>query len=263
MKTKKYLNQQYSDDKNLSARMNLHAKYSTNKQGFHAWLWEHYNFFDGCRILELGCGNGAQWEDKSTLIPNKYEFVLSDYSQGMIDIVREKFAGNSGFSFQQIDIMDIPFAENSFDIVIANHMLYHVPDIPKALSEVTRVLKPNGKFYSSTIGSGGMMPYLHNAIKRYDADTTAFSQQFSFTLQNGSEILSEYFSDVCKFEYEDSLSITDTQDLIDWIKSTQTANNIEHLLDDLFVHFEEIRLIEGAINIPKEVGLFVSTNATP
>jgi len=260
MKTEKYVNQQYSDDKNLSARMNLHEKHSTNKQGFHAWLWEHYDFFEGCRILELGCGNGAQWEGKVDSLPDKYEVVLSDFSQGMVDIVCEKFAENSAFSFQQIDIMDIPFAENAFDIVIANHMLYHVPDISKALSEVTRVLKANGKFYSSTIGSGGMMLYLHDAIKRYDADTTAFSQQFSFTLQNGSGILSEHFSEIAKFEYEDSFSITVTQDLIDWIKSTQNIDFSEQLLDNLYRYFEEIRIADGAINISKEVGLFVSVN---
>ena len=44
-------------------------------------------------------------------------------------------------SFQQIDIQDINFPDETFDVIIANHMLYHIPDLQKALYEVKRVLK--------------------------------------------------------------------------------------------------------------------------
>ena len=258
MLTNKYVKQQYSNDKNLSIRMRLHANHSTNKQGFGEWLWEQYEFYDGCRILELGCGNGAQWENKIDSLPDNCKIILSDFSAGMVDTVRKKYSKHNAFSFEQVDILDIPFAENSFDVVIANHMLYHVPNLDKALSEVKRVLKPKGKFYSTTIGSGGMMPYLHNVIKQFDKETMAFSQQFSFTLQNGYEILSKYFLEVAKSEYHDSLAITVTQDLIDWIVSTDNVDFSEQLIEDLYKHFESIRQTEGTINIPKEAGLFVS-----
>jgi SAM-dependent methyltransferase len=43
-----------------------------------------------------------------------------------------------------LDVTKIPFNENSFDFLICNHVLEHVPDIKKALSEIYRVLKPNG-----------------------------------------------------------------------------------------------------------------------
>ena len=51
--------QQYSDDKNLAIRINLHTKYSTNKQGFVPWLFEKYQFPNNSYILELGCSNGG------------------------------------------------------------------------------------------------------------------------------------------------------------------------------------------------------------
>jgi len=254
--------QQYSDDKNLSARMNLHLKHSTNKQGFLVWLWEQYNFFDNCRILELGCGNGAQWESKIDSLPNGCDIILSDFSNGMVDIVKEKYAAYKNVSFQQIDIQNIPFPDETFDIVIANHMLYHVPDLAKALSEVKRVIKTGAKFYSSINGGGGMLPFLHDAFKRFHPDTKSFKGQLSFTLQNGHKILSEHFSDVQRLDYEDSLSITETQDLMDWIKSSisvLTENYSEQGFDDLFNYFEDMRKKDGAINIPKESGLFIST----
>ena len=256
----KNVKQQYSNDTNLSARINLHAKHSTNKQGFSNWLWEHYDFFENFKILELGCGTGEQWNAKHDIIPNGCEIILSDFSEGMITSVKEKYAKYKQFSFRQIDIQDIPFPDDTFHVVIANHMLYHVPDLSKALSEVKRVLKTNGVFYSSTISNCGMQPFLHESFKRFYPDTKAFTQQFSFNLQNGYELLSAYFSEVKRIDYEDSLSITETQDLMDWIKSTMTLEScaLGQSLDDLFEYFESIRNRDGAINIPKESGLFVS-----
>jgi ubiquinone/menaquinone biosynthesis C-methylase UbiE len=265
--------QQYSDDKNLSARMNLHIKHSTNKKGFFPWLWEqyeladnsdnsnHFDNFENCRILELGCGNGAQWENKIDSLPNSCNVILSDFSAGMVNTVREKYGEYKNFSFRQIDIQDIDFPDETFDIVIANHMLYHVPDLPKALSEAKRVLKTGGKFYSSTNGKGGMELFLHEAFKYFNPDTELFTGQWAFNLQNGFEILSGHFSDVKRIDYEDSLSITETQDLMDWIKSTismSISSYSEKDLDGLFDYFEDIRKKDGAINIPKEAGLFIS-----
>jgi ubiquinone/menaquinone biosynthesis C-methylase UbiE len=194
-KTEK-VKQQYADDKNLSARMNLHSKHSTNKQGFYAWLWEQYDFPANSKILELGCGNGGQWENNTGNLPDGCSVILSDFSEGMVNAVKQKYAKYELLSFQQIDIQDIPFQNDTFDVIIANHMLYHVPDLSKALSEVKRVLKIGGLFYSSTISNGGMQPFLHESFKLFNPDTKAFTQQFSFNLQNGHALLSEYFHEV-------------------------------------------------------------------
>lgn len=251
--------EQYSDDRNLSIRIKLHAKHSTNKQGFFPWLFDKYQFFNNCRILELGCGNGKQWETKINDLPNNCSLILSDFSNSMVDIVREKYSIHKAISFQQIDIQNILFPDETFDFVIANHMLYHIPDLSKALSEVKRVLKTGGIFYSTTNGNGGMYPFLHNALKLFNPNTKAFTQKLSFNLQNGSEILSRYFSDVRRIDYKDSLSITETQDLIDWINSTISMTKCsEKDIDGLFDYFEDIRKRDGAINISKEDGLFIS-----
>jgi hypothetical protein len=104
-----------------------------------------------------------------------------------------------------------------------------------------------------------MQPFLHDALKRFDPNTKAFTQEWSFSLQNGTEILNKYFSAVKRYDYEDSLSITYTQDLIDWIKSTISITPFsEKNLDDLYDYFEKILIKNGAINIPKEAGLFIS-----
>ena len=144
-------------------------------------------------------------------------------------------------------------------MVIANHMLFHVPDLDKALSEVKRVLKKGGHFYSATDGNGGMRPFLHEAIKQFNPDSTAFTEQLPFNLQNGSEILKKYFSSVERFDYENVLAITKTDDLMEWLKSTTSISGFsEENLASLYQYFENIRIKNGAINIPRETGTFIS-----
>ena len=259
MNQKESIQRQYSDDKNLSARIKLHAKHSTNKQGFVPWLFTQYRFSANDSILELGCGNGGQWEGRIGKLPGNCCLTLSDYSEGMVSTVEEKFSNQFyNVDFKQVDIQDIPFADESFDVVIANHMLYHVPDLNKALLEVRRVLKTGGYFYVATNGNGGLRPFLHNALKQFDAETTAFTQEFSFNLENGKTMLAPYFSSVERVDYEDSLSITETQDLMDWIKSAITFSGyMDEKFEGLYDYFEAIRQRDGAINIPKEVGMFI------
>jgi ubiquinone/menaquinone biosynthesis C-methylase UbiE len=64
-------------------------------------------------------------------------------------------------------------------------MLYHVPDLSKAISEVYRVLKPNGTFFAATNGTEGMSKYLHNALKNFNPNIDAFKGENSFNMQNG------------------------------------------------------------------------------
>lgn len=252
--------QQYSDDKNLAARMKLHNKHRTNKQEFNDWLWDQYDFSEGFHILELGCGNGVKWEGKIEKLSG-CTVVFTDFSDGMVNIVREKFANYAFVSCMQMDIQNIVYPDASFDAVIANHMLYHVPNLTKALSEVRRVLKTEGTFYAATNGDKGMPYYLHQVFKHFDENTTAFKEQYSFTLQNGFEALNRHFSAVKMVEYKNSLSITDTGDLMGWIKSSIVMeSHPESEIDQLYDYFEEIRIKKGTINIPLEVGIFISQN---
>lgn len=250
---------QFSNDKNLAMRIDFYKKYTTNKYKFADWLFDKYEFKENYSILELGCGNGSHWEGKIETLPTGCKLILSDFSDGMLDLVKEKYSEYKNVTFQKIDIQSIPFDENSFDIIIANHMLFHVPDLNKALSEVQRVLKKGGYFYSATDGNGGMRPFLHEAIKKFDATSEAFTEKLPFNLQNGSEILSRYFPNVEKFEYENVLAITKTEDLIEWLKSTKSISGFsEENLVNLYKYFEGIRIKEGAIKIPRETGVFIS-----
>lgn len=252
--------EQYRNDERLSSRIKLHAKHSTAPVPFMQWCFSQYDFRNQDRILELGCGNAAQWDGHADALPDGAVLVLSDLSPGMVDTVWQKMRRFPRVLAQTADIQALPFPAASFDRVIANHMLYHVPNLPAALGEVSRVLQPDGVFYCTTMGEHGLTNYLHRELRHVLPELNAFGETYSFTLQNGAAQLQPFFQSVRLALFEDSLHITDTQDLVDWIVSAPslTLQNIRP--DDIakiYDYFEGIRLRDGAIRIPKEAGMFL------
>ncbi|KAA0560118.1 methyltransferase domain-containing protein [Bacillus sp. CH30_1T] len=151
--------EQYSNSTNLSSRIRIHENYSINAQDWHSWLLEQMKLNPNTRILELGCGDGSFWFKNKDDIPKGLKVTLSDNFAGMLWHTKEKLDDFFDFRYEQINAEEITFEENSFDVVIANHMLYHVPDRKQALKEVRRVLKKGGVFYCSTIGNSHLIEF--------------------------------------------------------------------------------------------------------
>jgi SAM-dependent methyltransferase len=246
---------QYASSKSLDTRINFHNMYSTNKMGFGPWLISNYEIKEGMKVLEIGCGTGDMWKGHGDLIAKCDKLVLSDYSEAMLDAARKNIGEFSNIEYKQIDVQNIPFEDSSFDIVIANMMLYHVPDIDKAISEVRRVLKDDGVFYSATYGEHNFNDVIAEWFglvgKNYDPNHL-------FTLQNGGDVLGKEFADIEVRRYEDSLHVTNIDDLADYLQSLKALHGIgtmerEEILNMLLPHVEG-----GAINLQKEYGTFIA-----
>ncbi len=137
--------EQYRDARNLNARVRLHALYSTNAYGWFPWVMDHIDLPPCCSILELGCGPGDLWRANAARIPQGWRITLSDFSPGMLAQTRQNLAPLSRpFHWAVIDAAAIPLADGAVDAVIANHLLYHVPHRPQALSEIRRFIVANG-----------------------------------------------------------------------------------------------------------------------
>jgi ubiquinone/menaquinone biosynthesis C-methylase UbiE len=151
------LQNQYKDASRLDARIQLHAKYSTNTQGLHAWVFEHLHLPPTCQVLEVGCGSGQLWLVNHHRLPAGWDVTLSDLSAGMLTTAHHQLSPyGHAFRFVVHDAQSLPFADHRFDAILANHMLYHVPHRPAAYAEFCRVLKPSGRLYAATISRDNM-----------------------------------------------------------------------------------------------------------
>lgn len=248
--------EQYKNAKNLNDRILLHEKYSTNKQGWFSWLFEKIDFSLINRLLELGCGNGKLWQENKMDLRNR-EIFLSDISDGMIDEVRNKLG--SDFNCIVANAEKIPFKDAYFDAILANHVLFYLNDLNLGLKEISRVLKCDGIFYCSTYGKEHMKE-ITEIVQNFDAriNLSNHSLYDIFGLENGEAILKHYFSNVERMDYQDSLEITESKPLIDYIMSCH-GNQNEILGPRLFEFKEYIESIlksEGKIIVTKQAGMF-------
>ena len=248
--------EQYKNAKNLNDRILLHEKYSTNKQGWFSWLFEKIDFSRINRLLELGCGNGKLWQENKMDLRNR-EIFLSDISDGMIDDVRNILG--SDFNCIVANAEKIPFKDAYFDAILANHVLFYLNDLNLGLKEVSRVLKCDGIFYCSTYGKEHMKE-ITEIVQNFDAriNLSNHSLYDIFGLENGEAILKHYFSNVERMDYQDSLEITESKPLIDYIMSCH-GNQNEILGPRLFEFKEYIESIlknKGKIVVTKQAGMF-------
>ena len=95
------------------------------------------------RILDYGCGDGAMVEAGLTLGLSFYGVDLFDEEDRSLDCVIKK--GLYGSAIRKLDSNQIPFPDNFFDIAVSNQVFEYVSDLDKALGEIERVLKPEGK----------------------------------------------------------------------------------------------------------------------
>ena len=249
-----YLREQYKNAANLNDRIQLHVRFSTNPYDFHLWVFDQLRLAADSRVLELGCGPGSLWRPNLARIPAGWQITLTDFSPGMLAEARANLAGAHPFAFEQADAQAIPFADRSFDAVIANHMLYHVPDRAKAFAEIRRVLRPAGRFYAATNGENHLRE-LHELVQQFDP-TLGLWNRMTFRIEGGAAELAPFFSHVLLHRYESALVVTEAEPLVAFVTSMIGAE-LSGARRAEFTQLVEQRIgADGAIHITKDTGLF-------
>ena len=260
----KSLKSQYENANNISARIRLHKDYSINKQGWFPWIYEtgitpilSKNQDTNIEILELGCGEGSLWVENKDKLPQNVHITVSDISEGMIRDIRRNLDSDTRFSYETFDCHKIPAQTQTYDLVIANHLLFYCDNMEQVCSEIKRVLKPDGIFICSTYGSGHMKE-ITELVQKFDKRIVLAAENLfdRFGLENGNHILSKYFSKIQIKKYEDAILINHAEPLIEYILSCH-GNQNQYLLK----HYHDFRLfvekqVRKEYRITKDAGFF-------
>ncbi len=255
--------EQYSTSQKLAARARLNQEYTIASTPWFAWVSQHLPLKSGASVLDIGCGPGWFWAATADIIPPSIDLTLADQSAGMVD---EATGRCSALSFrsvtgQQADAMALPFADASFDVVVAMHMLYHVADQPRAIAEMARVLKPGGTLAVTTNGSGNM-----GAIY---ALTTVFGSPpvdpagTAFGFATAERLLRAAFGNVTFALHPASMRITNPEDVFLALTSyppgdgapPEQRSAFRTAIDNAFQRGN------GVLEVAKETGLFLSRKA--
>jgi len=267
---------QYQNASRYNARVALHARFATNPRPWPAWVFDRFERLEGRRVLELGCGTGMLWQVNAPRVPASCTLVLTDSSEGMLAESGRRLEGLAcEVELRIMDAQGIDFPDRSFDIVIANHVLYHLPRRPQAIAEARRALREGGTFYATTasLESLGELRRLMSEFKGVATETSgvataptsstrAQSVVAAFSLENGAAQLREHFGSVETRIYEDELRITDADAVVDYFRSLNEMREGERVLADddvaAFREFIESRMAgDGELRAVARSGIFL------
>lgn len=156
-------------------------------------------------VLEVGCG----WGELAQKIRDGVgaDVVATDLSPHMVEVAR-----SAGVDASLADVQALPFADGTFDVVVAAWMLYHVPDIDRGLAEIARVLRPGGRIVAATnsvthlqelrllVGSGG--------------------STIQFSRESGEEMLARHFARVERTDIDGELEFADRAAVEEYVRAS-------------------------------------------
>ena len=183
----------------------------------------------------------------------------------MVEDIQKRMCNISktNFLYQVVDCQNIPFENDMFQTIIANHVLFYVKNMKQALSEIGRVLSDDGVFYCTTYGNDHMKE-ITNLVQEFDEriQLSEIALYEIFGLENGEKILKSQFENVELELYEDKLIIDEVEPLLDYILSCHgNQNEILHTRQLECKEFLQKKMNEnGVIEIKKNAGLFKCYN---
>jgi SAM-dependent methyltransferase len=163
------------------------------------------------RVLEVGCGMGDFAERLAHELGA--EVVATDLSARMVEL-----SGARGLDARVADVQDLPFADGEFGCAVANWMLYHVPDLDRALRELARVLVPRGTLVATTIGAEHMADVWQ--LVGFGVPLREFSRE------SGEELLRRHFRRVEREDVDATLVFPDEPAVHRYVDSTVFAQAV-------------------------------------
>jgi SAM-dependent methyltransferase len=248
----------YAGPEKLEDRRALYD-YQDPRPDFHAWTLDQIEWPATGRVLDLGCGPGTHLARLGDRRPH-LRLVGADASVGMLAVAR---AGAPSASVMALDAAAIGLGSACVEVVMANHMLYHVSDLDRTLAEVRRVLVAGGTLLAVTNGLDHFVEF--DALLGEAAGRRDFVRPSArFSLERSGADLARWFDHVERRDHVGELVVPDLEPLVRFATSMRDLTFVG--FDDAswartMVRFEQLvaeRLErDGAIRITAHAGAFV------
>jgi len=145
-------------------------------------LVDHAGVSAGERVLDIGCGTGAAARYAAEIVGDSGRVVATDINEGMIACARN-LDDAAAVEWGLDNVENLAHEDGSFDVVVGNQVLQFLPDRPKALAEIRRVLAPRGRLALSVYCSLDLCPAhgaVAKALESHDVDPSGIQVPYSF-----------------------------------------------------------------------------------
>ena len=210
-------------------------------------------------VVDLGCGPGTHLARLASRVPGLH-LVGTDLSEGMLAATRAESPTASPVC---LDAAAVALRTASAEVVMANHMLYHVADLARTLAEIRRVLVPGGVLLAVTNGLDHFVE-LDRLLGQAAGRPDFVRPSVRFSLEGSQADLERVFDRVDRRDHLGQLVVPDAEPVLRFAASMRDLAFVGTTDEDwagAMVAFEEVvaeRLArDGAIRITTHAGAFV------
>ncbi len=261
--SKRAVSQYATTSEKLAQRVAI-LSYDTNPQPWYAWLSSHLDIASAKDILEVGSGTGELWQhvdssSSSSSLAAK-SITLTDFSAAMCDKLREIHSHPpTSATVKQCDAASLPFEDSAFDLVIANHMLYHLDSPEAALVEFARVLRPGGRLAVSLNGRDHIAELLE--LGRTVGRPSPILDAARITAETAPALLSKYFEDVATERFPGDFDVPVAGPVLGYLDSWGNEAMTGQQEADARALVEKRIAEEGSFRVRKNMVLFLAVKA--
>lgn len=187
------------------------------------------------RYLEVGCGEGELAARVQAELG--CEVVAIDQSERMVEITRSR-----GVNARVADVQDLPFVDGEFDCAVAAWMLYHVPDVRRALDELARVLRSGGRLVAVTNYSDHLKE-LRDFVGRPRSAAWGFAGEYA------EELLRPRFASVERIDAAGTVTFADREAVLAYVRPSA----------GLFGDDVDVPGLDGPLVVRRRPVIFVAT----
>jgi SAM-dependent methyltransferase len=252
-----HVREQYADASRLDARVAIYERFSESRESWPEWLLARLAIAPGERVLDAGAGSGRLWRVDSRPLPAGVRLVLADLSAEMLREARVRLAApHRAVGLVHARIERMPFAEASFDVAVASHVLYHVPDRAAALRELRRVLRAGGRLFVAT-NESAHLEELRALVERFrllEARIMVGRDPSFFDLERAAAEMAAELGPPRIHRRRDVLRVTDAAPLVAYVRSLLPRGARQRELAELAHHVEREIERSGELTIGVAVG---------